>query len=192
MNVLNTVFLSNRAGSGGGAFYGPNFSATNTLFADNFANQGGAIYLRRRVPNEDAYPPSSFTNATFARNGASDGAAIFSRALDSEPIVNSVLWDIGSGASELASDGSGASFDVGNSCVFSGVPSGYDRGHNLATCGDSGGGGPFVGTTDFHLVPGAAAVNAGNDAAPGLTGVSTDLDGRPRFVGTVDMGAYEQ
>jgi hypothetical protein len=44
--------------------------------------------------------------------------------------------------------------------------------------------------SDFHLqMQGSPCINAGDPGASGL--VSTDLDGKPRVVGIVDMGAYE-
>ena len=57
---------------------------------------------------------------------------------------------------------------------------------------------------DLHLLPGSPCIDAGDNTAPGLVGITEDLDGNPRFVddpGTadtgngdppnVDMGAYE-
>jgi hypothetical protein len=69
-----------------------------------------------------------------------------------------------------------------------------DSGNNLDHCGQSVGDFVFVDTTrnDYRLLANAAAVNAGNDEAPGVVGVTTDLVGQPRFVGRVDMGAYER
>ena len=43
---------------------------------------------------------------------------------------------------------------------------------------------------DLHLSSGSPCINAGDDAAV-PKGTTTDLDGNPRFIGTVDMGAYE-
>ena len=41
---------------------------------------------------------------------------------------------------------------------------------------------------DFHLQSTSPCINSGNN--PGVA-VSTDFEGNPRLVGTVDMGAYE-
>jgi len=83
-----------------------------------------------------------------------------------------------------------------------------------ASCGTNGGGNIdsdplFVdadgadntaGTLDdnLRLQLGSPAIDAGNNAAPGLSGITTDLKGYPRFVdgnadnnAVVDMGAYE-
>ncbi len=68
--------------------------------------------------------------------------------------------------------------------------------------GDDG----IVGTEDdnLRLRRGSPAIDAADNAAPGLTGIFMDLDGNPRFVNDpttpdggngispiVDMGAYE-
>ncbi|RRA98069.1 immunoglobulin domain-containing protein [Larkinella rosea] len=52
---------------------------------------------------------------------------------------------------------------------------------------------PFVDADNENLQPVACSlpVNAGNNSADGLTGITTDLAGNPRFVNTIDMGAYE-
>ena len=42
---------------------------------------------------------------------------------------------------------------------------------------------------DLHLCAGSPAIDAGDDAA--AAGIATDLDGNPRIVGSVDLGAYE-
>jgi hypothetical protein len=57
---------------------------------------------------------------------------------------------------------------------------------------------------DLHISAGSPCIDAANNSAPGLAGITTDLDGNPRFVndpatadtgmGTppiVDMGAFE-
>jgi hypothetical protein len=47
-------------------------------------------------------------------------------------------------------------------------------------------------TGDLHLLAGSPCIDAGDSSAPGLVGITTDLDGNPRFVGaSVDMGAFE-
>jgi hypothetical protein len=43
---------------------------------------------------------------------------------------------------------------------------------------------------NYRLLPSSPAVEAGDSTPPGGTR-STDLDGQPRVVGTIDMGAYE-
>jgi hypothetical protein len=49
-----------------------------------------------------------------------------------------------------------------------------------------------VAAGDLHLLPGSPCIDKGDSTAPGLAGITTDLDGLPRFVGAaVDMGAFE-
>ncbi len=52
---------------------------------------------------------------------------------------------------------------------------------------------PFVDADNenLQLVACSIPVNTGSSSANGLTGITTDLAGNPRFVNTVDMGAYE-
>lgn len=53
--------------------------------------------------------------------------------------------------------------------------------------------GLFVGPTDFHLVDGAAPIDAGIDALDGVAASAIDLDGAPRPQGAgYDIGAYER
>jgi len=45
---------------------------------------------------------------------------------------------------------------------------------------------------DFRLENQSPCINAGNDAAAMAAGLTRDYEGNNRFIGTVDMGAYER
>ncbi|MBU0767413.1 right-handed parallel beta-helix repeat-containing protein, partial [Patescibacteria group bacterium] len=49
----------------------------------------------------------------------------------------------------------------------------------------------FIAGADFHLQSTSPCIDSGLNTAPGIYGTSTDKDGHPRIVRTVDMGAYE-
>jgi len=44
---------------------------------------------------------------------------------------------------------------------------------------------------DLHLLSGSPAINAGDIALVSSSAQTVDLDGNPRVVGNVDIGAYE-
>jgi hypothetical protein len=70
--------------------------------------------------------------------------------------------------------------------------SAYDEGHNR-DCGGAEGQGPFVDINSENLRLRAASqcIDSGNDGADMLSGIETDIEGNPRYIGIVDMGAYE-
>jgi predicted outer membrane repeat protein len=190
-------------GAGGAAYLGCRSAAfTNTAFLNNTAtHRGGGVAVDEEV---DAV----LTNVSFARNeatgftefcrgpgceqefereAAGEGGALF-RENGIVEIVNAIVWGNGD---EVAG---GSGIDIRYSCVKGGAPDSFDRGNNLSGCGPAEGEGPYTsaGNGDLHLKMGAAAIDAGDNDAPGLTGVDTDVEGNPRFVGTVDLGAYER
>jgi hypothetical protein len=128
----------------------------------------------------------TLTNATFAGNTAATGGALWT--MGSSTITNSILW--GNSPNQITV--SGGSATVSHSIVQRPSPSDppYPGTGNLNVD-------PVL-TGDLHLEDGSPAVDAGDNAAPGLIGVTTDLDGNPRIVdgdddmvATVDMGPYE-
>jgi hypothetical protein len=194
----------------------------NCVFYGNQAqNHGGAIANFSRVLNEpDGFVPALnpwFTNCTFVANHAGqNGGAIFNSGypLDgggqmlNSRLENTILWV------NTATAGNPQIFNTGNNFIaysLIGGSGGSGAGWN-ATLGTDGGNnldvnpnfvnqadplGPdnIPGTTDDGLRQGMSSlvINAGNNAAPGLSGITTDYTGGQRIIGSqVDMGAYER
>lgn len=116
------------------------------------------------------------TNSLFTRNTAYAYGAILAGA--SVTVRNSILWgNINPGQAQINSL-------VG--ATYSDVEGG------LAGTGNINSDPLFANAAagNFYLQSGSPAINVGNDPLV-PTGVTTDLGGNPRFVGTVDMGPYE-
>jgi hypothetical protein len=181
--VTNCTFIGNSANYDGGAMGNSASSpvVTNCLFSGNLAviGEGGA------VKNISSSSPI-LTNCTFSGNSAGGGGnalACDSRDMPSTvQLTNCILWD---GGSEIwNNDGSTITIN------YSDVQGGWTGpgGNNISAD-------PLfvnAGSGDYHLLPGSPCVDAGDDSAV-PSGITTDLDGNPRFMCySVDMGAYEQ
>ena len=178
MTLERAAFFDNVASLRGSSFEGPALTASNVLVADLVGSDETSIYIRDSVPGE-SFVDTALTNVTFAR-----GTVLRNDArVSTTRVVNSVLLG------GLA----GNAMNIRYSCADGGVRVGDDQGHNLSRCGSAPFLSPFVAPAagDYRLLVGAAAVGSGLDSAPGLLGIVADLAGKPRFVGTVDMGAYE-
>jgi hypothetical protein len=203
--LTNCAFEGNKADSGGGIYYETSSPVlTNVTFILNTAgDRGGGMYNVVSSP--------MLTNVTFSGNKASYGGGMLN--FDSSPaITNTILWG---NSAEVDGPQILNYFISSPSVSFSDIQGGCVS-INGNDC--SGGGNinadplflrnPSSGKFDFdagdlRLRPNSPAIDAGdNTAVP--TGVTTDLDGNPRFTdilgvpdsgkGTppiVDMGAYE-
>ena len=137
-----------------------------------------------------------FTNVTAVGNSASHKAAAFNLwGAGSNPIsLTNVVLAGNTGATSQLSTSSSSAVSVTWSCIegWSGGGTG-----NIDSCApdfvDADGADDVPGTLDddVRLIPGSLGVDAGDDAAPGLAGITTDVGGAQRFYGQVDMGAYE-
>lgn len=195
----NCAFLGNSGGYGGGMFIDHAKSTlVNCLFSGNSAVvNGGGIYS-----NNDSI--TTLINCTLNRNSASaSGYAGGINVYESEVIVdNCILWGntaLNGPQIALASgtltvdycDIQGGSKDVyaeGSSSQSWGVA--IDSNPMFA---DADGPDDTVGNEDdnLRLLIGSPCINTGaNKFVP--AGITTDLDEKNRFVGTVDMGAYER
>jgi len=177
----------------------------NCLFSGNVAaDSGGGLWL----------PTSSFdertvANCTFANNSAASVGGLV--AFGNTVVFNSVFWanldDAGSGeGSQLVV----STDQVQYSCIegWSGSFSGPGNHGNDPMFADPTGPDGTAGTEDddLRLSPGSPCIDAANNIAV-PAGITTDLDGNPRFVDdpdtpdtgvpgnghieVVDMGAYE-
>jgi parallel beta-helix repeat protein/predicted outer membrane repeat protein len=171
--LTNCAISNNTATEDGGGIYLDAGSATLTnclLNGDGATGDGGAIYN---------YSSSvEITNCTIANDSAGQEAgAIFNQNGGPTTITNSIIY--GDGADEIAAEISATYSDIQGSVA------GADGNINANPL--------FVNATNnFQLQPTSPCINAGNNNAPGLAGITTDLAGNPRIVGgVVDMGAYE-
>ena len=190
--VIDCAFIGNSAPSDGAVYNENNNAAfTNCLFAGNAATaqSAGAMYNFGSSP--------TLTNCTFSTNSA----AAFGGALenDSSPaatsnptIINCILWNdtaaIASG--EISNEAvEGGEFGQSTPSISYSDVAGGDTSN-----GDINADPMFVNPAagQFQLQPTSPCIDAGDNLAPGLVGISKDLAGNPRINGAaVDLGAYE-
>jgi len=201
--ITNCIFSGNTATHNGGGLY--NFSSSpaiiNCTFSGNIAGQwgGGMINYAGSSP--------TITNCTFSANSSNNGGAMYNWNSSNPTVTNCILR--GDSPNEIFNNG--ATLTISYSNVQGGLGAGdTDGGGNIdldPLFVDPFGPDATPGTPDddLRLQPGSPCIDAGNNAAVGLMGITTDLDGLPRFVddpkivdtglGTppiVDMGAYER
>ncbi len=185
--VTNCTFSGNLVAGGGGGMSNALSSPTVTdcTFSGNAAGVvGGAMYNIGGTP--------MVTNCTFSDNSAGGGGGMFNRDNSSPIVTNCIVW--GSTNGEIVNL-PGAAPTVSYSDVQGGWPGlGNIDADPLFVDPDNG---------NLRLQPGSPCIDAGdNIAVP--AGITTDLDGNPRFVDDpdtidsgngdppiVDMGAYE-
>ncbi len=210
--LTNCVFIGNEADVAGGGMYNGNSNPilTNCTFSGNSAphNDGGGMANANGSPtitnctfsgntanfsgggmyNDGGSP--TLTNCTFSGNSAANGNAI---AFDFGPsnleMTNCILWD---GGDEIWNNDE-STITIG----YTDVQGGWDGTGNIDAD-------PQFEDDDLRLSPGSPCIDAADNTAPGLFGITEDLDGNPRFVDDpktkdtgngeapiVDMGAYE-
>lgn len=210
IDVLNSMFVDNRADGMGGAVYnlGANVTFSNDVFANNSAtNDGGAIHNNSLA----SATPTEIINSTFNNNYSASGAAV--ATFSDVDITNSILWgDQGYRGTEIyvsqsGSSGSAPNVNVMNSDISGGLStSGATVYNSGGTINDNGGNfnvDPLFVDAANPLTHGLALlsvsplIDAGQDL-PDLLG--TDIIGSPRVLdkppmdtdyNVVDMGAYE-
>ena len=195
--LTGCVFLGNSADSGGGIYNATSSaSLTNCVFAGNTANTDGGGML-----NDNSSP--TLTNCTFFGNSASDGGGIYN--FNSSPtLTNGILWGDTPDEMYNADPTTRVSSPV---VTYSDIQGGCDT-----VPGNQCGAGNIAVNPLFVDAPGgdlrlqltSPAIDAGDNDAPGLAGITTDLGDHPRRVDVpsvtntgngdppiVDMGAYE-
>jgi len=197
--LTNCTFSGNSASDGGGMYNtGSNLTLLNCIFSGNRASDsgGGMHCLAQCTP--------TLANCTFALNSAENGNAL---ACDSmwqnfQSDVEATNCIFGDGGNEIWNN-DGSTIIITYSDVSSGWPGegniyanpcfidpGYwaDPNESDIVVEPNNPGAIWV-DGDYHLLPISPCIDAGDNAAVGLT---TDLDGKERIVnGIVDMGAYE-
>jgi hypothetical protein len=192
--LTNVTIAGNTAGNGGGMYNSDSSSPvlTNVTIAGNTANTGGGMYN---------FGSPVLTNVTIAGNtaGGGGGGGMYNTGSTAKPrIRNSIIWG-NAGTNPGIYNYNSASTTVTYSIVQGGhagtgnKPDGTDP---LFIDPEPAANAPTT-AGNYRLQPGSPAINAGSNSyyssgTPDLQSITTDLDGNPRFVGTVDMGAYEK
>ncbi|HUW83046.1 MAG TPA: right-handed parallel beta-helix repeat-containing protein [Phycisphaerae bacterium] len=188
--VTLCTFSGNTAGNGGGMYnWESSPTVTHCTFSGNTADVGGGMY------NEFDSSPT-VTQCTFSGNTADVGGGMYNRQDSSPTVSNCILWN---DTPEEIYNYDDPNYPSAPTVTYSDVQGGYPGTGNINAAPLFAGGG------NLRLACSSPCVDAGNNAAPGLAGVTADLDGNPRFVddlgvtdsgaGTppiVDMGAYER
>jgi len=214
LNLRSCLLSQNRCGQEGGALYAVTSPVTVSActFRGNEGGIGGALYVASGVCSldntvlsgnraEDGHALAvhgtflSLDNCTLTANVAKTGFAIvqisgrnpgpFPVHMAQARITNCILWNEGR---ELSDQGLSPEYSCiqgwqgGGEGVISTDPGFADP---LGTDGI-----PGTEDDDLRLMTGSPCINAGAHSGSG-GGPTQDLDGRPRVLGFVDMGAYE-
>ena len=176
--LTNSTLTGNSAVDGGGAANGDTLVLANCTVSGNSAVFGGGISTGNY---------STLTNCTLTNNSAPEGGGFRNvgyATLNNTIVANSTLgsdvvnFNYLTGSHNLVEDGSGGLLDT-----ITGDP-------NLGPLANNGGL-----TLTYALMTGSPAINAGDNALAidPLTNapLTTDQRGLARFVGTVDIGAFE-
>jgi parallel beta-helix repeat protein len=179
-SLINNLIYNNHASGRGGGIHCQNYGnctiSNNTISGNSASISGGGI-------NVDDTANPILRNTILYGNSAGSGSQVNLRDTDCDPYF--YYCDVQGGTAAFAGSGSGANYDTSR----------YQNNIDAAPL--------FVGGGDCHLQSGSPCIDAGdNNSVPG--GVTTDLDGTPRFIddpctidtgnGTppiVDIGAYE-
>lgn len=175
--LTNVTISGNSATSNGGGISNYENSSpmlTNVTISGNTAPFGAGM-------NNNGSSPT-LTNVTISGNAATtNGGGIYSWNNSDPQVRNSILW--GDSGGEIYNFDTESTTTVTNSIVQGGYAGAIDADPLLAALGNYGG--P---TQTFALLPGSAAIDAGN----GATCAAADARGitRPQGAGC-DMGAFE-
>ncbi|MHB1836242.1 MAG: beta strand repeat-containing protein, partial [Solirubrobacteraceae bacterium] len=193
LTLTACTITDGRATTGGGLYNKGTMTLVECTVAANSAAQGGAIANAGTL---------TLTASTISGNSAgTGGGGLYQSSAGSGATVNDtiVAGNLGTGGAADDIKGAGASNVTGSSSLIgTGGSGGIANGANgdivlssLATLGLSALG-SYGGTTEtFAILPGSAAIAAGNSTLL-PSGVTTDQRGEPRTVNaTMDIGAFE-
>lgn len=206
--VINCRIIGNKAtGSGGGGIGVDNSSSPaiiNCVLSGNFRSGigvvGGGLYVT-------GGSTPVLTNCTFGGNTAWDASSIKSTGSGTTTtLVNCIIWGEDPGSSGILIQSSGGAV---NTITYSLIEGGFPGIGNLDTNpglldADGPDGIPATPDNDLRISRFSPCIDAGDNTAPGLSGVTTDYLGGTRFVDDanvanvgnggsplVDMGANE-
>jgi len=205
LELRNVAFVGNSAGGdGGGMFSVTNdtpYALVNVLFSGNAANLGGALFNQAGLDGGSRV----LTNVTMSGNRAE----LRGGAIDQPRHMifrNTVIWnnrdETGTGTAGATMDGFFSAnhvIEVSNS-LLQGYPANEFPGSNNLDGTDPANNPLFRDAVNPNGAPSLAGDlrlqfespvrDVGNNSF--VTGITTDLDGKPRIVGgTVDLGAFE-
>ncbi|MEO8769021.1 MAG: T9SS type A sorting domain-containing protein [Ferruginibacter sp.] len=192
-NLTSDVFTNNYSTGNGGAIHlstgGLHVDIVNSLFVNNRAAQGSAIYIDGQEPLNARV---RVTNCTMANN-ISTGATIFDIGTVLCEIWNSIVWN--------NTDGAQTNFDVYESIVQNIITTGGAHAMGGASqadplfinAADPDGADNIFGTSDDGFIPQCGpAINTGNNNFLPWTLPSRDIKGGSRIQSSnPDLGAYE-
>ena len=202
----NCKFINNRAASNGGASLGSYMF--NCLLANNYAGQGGGTHS------------CLIDGCVVVGNTAGDGAGSYNgRSQDSLIVSNVASGVFGGGGTRgttlinctVAYNVYNGAFlpkiggTLGSACynciVYFNTPKNYSGGSFVNSCFTPATNGDFNFTVpplfvnaaagDFHLQTNSPCINSGNRGFNEAFSAFSTPDGNARFVGAVDVGAYE-
>lgn len=203
LRVINSTFDNNRVvgGQGGAIFaFRADVTVTGSTFSNNNASSaGGAIVLRGST--------IAIANSTFSGNRSGiSGGALFGDSASTASLTNSTF------TGNRAFTAGGAVSGLGTLTIYNSIVAGNTVRSNDDNIEDPGtavnsliggdvstildtqladNGGP---TLTHTLIAGSPGINAGDDSLAVDTdgnALTTDQRGEDRFVGTVDIGAFE-
>jgi len=165
-NINNCAITNNSTSHHGGGIYNNNSNPriNNCVISNNSADTGGGIY------NYESSP--TITNCTIINNSASDYGGVCDGYHSSSNIVNCIVW--GNQTHQI----------VGAAAVtYSDIEGGYSGEGNIEAD-------PFFDADGFHLTGVSPCIDAG-DPNYIAEANETDIDGDPRVVYRIDIGADE-
>jgi hypothetical protein len=168
--VDNCQFIDNTAASGGGIMnYYSNMKLSNSYFSNNTASQHGGGIFNMNLSN------LTVMNCTFTRNHATWGGGISSSGSDSNEIIkNCIIW--GNSADQVHGIEQPG-------IAYSDIQNGWEGIGNIDAD-------PLFADDGFNLRGVSPCIDAGDpNYTPDIN--ETDIEGDPRVVGIIDMGADE-
>ena len=186
--ITNATFEYNKTNSQGGGMYNSSSAPViiNTIFSNNCtAAAGGGMYNLSSSP--------TITNATFEDNSSvTRGGGMRNSSSSSPTITNTIFWNNKKNGSNAIV---GADIEDNNStptvtyCLTQ-ANSTYSSGTGIINNQNP----LFIDAAngDYTLQTGSPAINAGDGSSgSSVNTAALDLADNPRFVGVIDMGAYE-